>query len=704
MIIINNEKFTIDNVDVYPDHEKKNQYWLVPGTIALAEKADKTKKISYFWYSTGAGDADGTGFLNFEVNSRVSEATERKIKDRLNITKNLVPADISLAPVPYTNGSVSFSVLYKAGARAEVDPRDKSVIYSSAEQVSWNAGSPSLIGDNAAVCSVRFTKEGKLAAAMANAIEGRPQDKDAINAIAAVYNLEFLALRPALQFEAHGEFSKVIETIAASIGVEIPLEVFILDLGLEGRWTKILTESKIDIKVIDYVSGEANEGRKFAEKILQDYLIKNLFNVEIDGKVEKDTPLVKDNPPVAKAIEKGAALADTAKTDDKTKDKPVAEKEKAAKEAVAAALPASVPSLPVPLPKLKLRLSYEKKTQNNKIDFYFNETRAKAYPVAPQALVLEGLGKSREDREQYVVRFDRAANPYLQPFPVDVALPSDLKALGLRKITVRAKYPASAPSEGQQNHQLTMSDDGTVAGDVTPAIPFPFKYGDKGPSDVNYAINYLFDPSQDWNADRSEYSCSDTILSGAINAQVLDQLDFRTLQFQPAEEFCWEDDSQIVVTLTSKRWTGEKRVVIQKGKTGPAMFRIRSAAEFRGEKILYRVSVRKNNKETYHYGPEEAPLERNSVVEIHDKFAGHIPVKFSANFTTAKSAQIVMTYEDWEGDVDLTADQEITTYIPTAKEVEKPNLIKIDCEVIPDKGDSFTLKARAGKIRNVIKA
>ena len=302
MLLINSEKFTIDGIDIYADHADPTQYWYVPGTIRLAER-NKKKVLSYFWYTDSATDSDGTGFLNFEVDTAVSDATKDKIKAAVASRKNLAPARINLAAVTYTSGNVNFSVLGPIAKKAPADlsKKDSSVLYQSAEQLVWSAGSSSLVGDNAAVCSVKFTKEGKLAGAMKQAIEASS------NSIAAVYGLRFLAMRPSVTFKVHGTLDKTVTNLAASIGGSIPLEALILDVGIQAQWQKIMQSTDLKIEVINF-TGEQEEGEKWAKKFLLDYVLQNFFEVQI---AEKFIPLA-DAPEVEKAVDTAKDVEETA--------------------------------------------------------------------------------------------------------------------------------------------------------------------------------------------------------------------------------------------------------------------------------------------------------------------------------------------------------------------------------------------------------
>jgi len=170
MIVQNTTKIIIDGVEVFPDSDSDTQFWYIPSQVTLAERNNK-KVLSYLWYIDGAGDSFGRGFLNFEVNTQVSENTKNTIRSELARKYKKEKSDIRLAPVTYNSGKINFSVLGPVAQQAAKGEDLAVVIYQNDNQIVWQAGSSSLIGDNTGVCSIEFTKEGKLAAAMKAAIE-----------------------------------------------------------------------------------------------------------------------------------------------------------------------------------------------------------------------------------------------------------------------------------------------------------------------------------------------------------------------------------------------------------------------------------------------------------------------------------------------------------------------------------------------------
>ena len=674
MILVNTKKLQVGDIDVYPDHDKTlSQVWYVPGTIRLAER-NKRKALSYFWYSDSVSDSDGTGFLNFEVNTAVSEETKAEIKTK--VAKEWGIANASLATPTYTGGSVNFSVLGPTGqdmatkAAPDLLTKDRTVVYQSKEQLVWSAGSPSLVGDNSAVCSVKFTKEGKLAAAMKDVIVS------GVNSLAALYGLEFPAMRPSIIFEVEGKNEFVKDQFNWAIGASVPLEAVVLDASFSGKFVNLLKKAGVNIKIQRFDDGPQGEGEKLAWKILTDYFLKDLFNVEVAG--EKPTPLG-DFPPAAKAADKVADVADQKK--EEKKDEGDGDNAKAVEEVIKAA---------VPIPRVEVKLSYDRPQQTNMFNFTYTESRAKTFFVAPQSLVLDGLGDEAA-RKTYVRTFSRATDPVFSPYPVTVALPTDddLKNGGLLAMTVQARYPAGASRDRQQAPPAISISPGKTASNS-----FQFQFDDKGSRGVEYDVDFAFNPNQDWAAAQSQYSYHGQTDSSLINAAVLD---FRSIVIQVANDFQWEENNQVVVTLTSKRWPGEKKVVIQKGADKPRVFNTRAGAEMKDEPIHFTYAVQKNNRNSYAMPSQEVV---DNMIALSDRFEGRVTLTFKAAFKPGTtSADIRVIYEDsnFEWEDTLESGKTIKCNIPLLKKLSAQQLkdftVKADV-ASADSGESIQLDAK----------
>ncbi len=691
MILLNSGKLSVDGVDVYPDHDPKNktQFWYVPSNLKLAERNNR-KVLSYFWYTDSLEDTDGTGFLNFEVNTAVSAETLSEIRTKLAQRDKIPVADIKLSTVDYKAGRVSFSVLGPMAKDIQEDAeaaaalsKDPSVVHQSKEQLVWTAGSSSLVGDNAAVCSVKLTKEGKLGAAMQQAILKKS------SSIAATYYLEFLAMRPAITFKVSGTLTKTVDLFKAAIDVEnIPLEVLLLDVGLQAAWTRIMSETDLKIEVVNFGGNGTEAGLDWAKQLVLDYVLKNFFEVEIDGKWTslEDAPEVKKAVDSAKTIEQEAqdseaedepedattTVTTTPETPPK-EDTPTKEKPKmsnAVKEAVTAAN--------IPIPKVKVKISYERKEQFNKMNFLYTEMKATVVPVAPQSVVLKGL----ESPQDYITSINRSQNPFGLRFPVRVALPTDeaRTETGLSEMNLQARY-ANGGSDVLAPAQSIGLSNGTTTG----TNPMMFQYDAAGRHNIDFTANYVFDPGQNWNTNKFSYSIRGSTESGLIAAQPQAFLEFLKIDAVVPAEFIWGTDiDRAIVTLRSERWPSPRTLVFQKGAP-----HARQSLKVRGERkdtptsVEYSVDLQKSGKTIYSYGPEPV---LDNLITLHDRFVSHVPVYFEEAFANGVTTVIAqLAYEDkehnykWTNRLKIEKGSSLVASVPTVREYSDPAELELKC-------------------------
>ncbi len=722
MLLMNKEKIQIDGVDVYPDHEDSHQFWMVPGRVQLATR-DGRKALSYLWYidgktdtsdktgTNGKADTNGTGFLNFEVNTAIGDDTRGKIRDAIYAAHpGLTKSEIRLSAVSYDRGQVNFSVLGPMATQAGSVKANPTVLLQTPEQIVWNAGSSSLVGDNAAVCSVKFTKEGGLAAAMAEAIEQQA------NMIVATYSLEFTALRPAVRFNVKGKLSEVRQGLKASIGAGIPLEVFMLNVGTSANLEKIMRDVGLEITVVDF-AGDEETGLDWAKQIVMDYILKNFLKVDLgngdvkpisevpkvasavqrakdvskqaedkavaEGKIKPDTDKEPAKPEPGKPVVKrrGAASAATAADitttaapgadkpkddkpagdkpkDDKAKDdkpkddKPAGDKPKddkptddksppkpTAREAAVqeVAKNAVASSLQLPIPQVNIQIDFNYQVQENSIDFTYSETKARAFTVAPQGLVLEELG----DGKTYVVSFSRNSKPFGLPHPVNVTAPTAeaFSTYGLRAINLTASYPAEAPSNKQQHLSATITKD-----KFDGSNPLPFTFDAEGSRAVRFDSEFVFDASSSWRAAKNTYKVQGVTESG-VDVQPGSHLGFLDVKVLMSENFNWKGVDQVIVTISGAYLSGPAKLVFQKNDTAVQTASFRTEA--RDPAATYEVQALRGGVEVWRDAP--APVVGNSIT-VYDHYASHVPITIRNKLTDSDFAVVTVLYSDPEND------------------------------------------------------
>lgn len=668
MIYIANNKITVDGVDVYPDHKNKNQFWYIPGNIHLAEHNGK-KKLSYICYTDSGTDNAGTGFLNFEVNTALNSSTLSRIKNDINKKYKISVGEINLARVPYTKGNVNLSVLDSIVQKGDSSnlKNDPSVLRVNNKQLVWSVGSSSLVGDNSAACSVEFTKEGKLAGAMKQSI------LNGSNAISAVYNLAFLAMRPSITFTVEGTLEKTIKDFQASIGTQISLEAFILDGGIQGRWQKIMKKTDLKITVEDF-TGEETEGLKWAQQIILDYVLKNFFEVDINNRGNW-SPL-SEAPKVVAAVKWAKNIEEVARARKKTKDE----------DAVQLAVNAAVEVIP----KVNIRAAYYDGRQENTINTMYSEKKAASYSAIPQSLILGGLSNP----EEYILQVNRAQDPSGLPYPVQVSVPNSeaQKKLGLQTINIQGKYLASADPSKQAtfNHSV-------VGSKIDGNISFPFQKDKFGSNDVAYSIEYVFDSRSEWAAEKSQYTDKGVSNSGMIVAMPESIVDFYTLNLHLSTDFIWDEVDQAIVTLTSKKWAGKKTVVFNRGDESSKMLKFRYNRALKDSPINYQVNLMSNNNVIANTDSIEV---KGNHITIQDRFTEHIPITFKSH--CKDSVSFYCSYEDgdfyWEEEFPLEPKESKKIIAPTLKKFVNKKDFKLNYEVTNNNGNIIMKgKAQTGK-------
>lgn len=712
MILLNSGKLSVDGVDVYPDHDvnNKTQFWYVPSTLKLAER-NKRKVLSYFWYTDSVRDTDGTGFLNFEVNTAVSADTLSKIRAELSRRHTIPLADVKLSTVDYKTGRVSFSVLgpmattsVENAEAAAALRKDPSVVYQSKEQLVWTAGSSSLVGDNAAVCSVKLTKEGKLAGAMYKAVLGDTSNIQKANSIAAAYYLEFLAMRPAITFKVEGTLTKTVDLFKAAIDVEnIPLEVLLLDVGLQAAWTRVMSNTDLKITVVNFGGDDKEAGLDWAKQLVLDYVLKHFFEVEIDGKWSSldDAPEVKSAVNAAKDIEKEAEEDEDEDGDDddkepgtppKTETPPKGETPpksepppksetppKGTPPKMSNGVKSAVAAANIPIPKVKVKISYERKEQFNTINFLYTEMKATTVPVAPQALVLEGLQTPKD----HIFEVNRSNIPFGLTFPVRVALPTDeaRSETGLSAMNLQARYTNGSGGEALAPPQSIGLSNGTTTG----PNPMMFQMDATGRHTIDYNVEYVFDAGQNWNTNKFSYSVKGSTDTGVIAAQPQAFLEFLKIDAVVPAEFVWGTDiDRAIITLRSDRWASPRTLVFQKGAP-----HARQSLRVRGERmdtptaVEYSVELQKGGKKVFSYGPEPV---LDNLITLRDRFVSHVPVYFEEGFAHGVTSVIAqLAYEDkehnyrWTNRLKVDAGSSLVASVPTVREYADPTELELKC-------------------------
>ena len=134
MLLLGSTTFTVDGIEVYADHADPNQFWYLPGPVALARKGPgKVAAFTFIKFKPAAvaSGVKGGGFLMFEVDLHLERSVEQRI---LAKASGLAPGTPRLSAAPFDEGTVrcialnrakkkksETSALTKIAMRAELD-------------------------------------------------------------------------------------------------------------------------------------------------------------------------------------------------------------------------------------------------------------------------------------------------------------------------------------------------------------------------------------------------------------------------------------------------------------------------------------------------------------------------------------------------------------------------------------------------------
>lgn len=457
---------------------------------------------------------------------------------------------------------------------------------------------------------------------------------------------------------------------------------------MQAQWQKIMQSNTLDIQLVNYSGDDQQDGLKWAQKVLLDYVLKNFFEVQLGAATGAWSPLT-EAPKVEEAIQKAKDTEEAAKekVEKEKGEKDDKEKEELVKEIVKSAT--------IPIPKVNIRAAYYQGRQVNTIDFVYAEKKARVMPVLPQAVV--GLDPS-DKPEDYILQVNRAQDPFGQPYAVPVSLPSaDARtAVGLQAINVQARYPAGETRDRQTTLNLSLA-----GGTLTGTNPLPFQYNARGDATVAYSAELVFQPGGDWQGDVFEYRMEGTTDQGSINVMPESVVEFLKVPVSLSQDFIWDDADQVVVSLTSDKWKGEKRFVFQQGRPTEQVLRLRCDAKLKDRPVRYAVEIRRANGRVDRQEPR--PVEDGQVI-VPDRFGGHTPVYFTAAFASG-TASVTLTREDgkfvWEDQFTLDAGASaVKRIVPSLQYPSRPSAVEVKYEVDFPTGESAsgTIKGQQTKV------
>lgn len=199
----------ISGVTVFADHADPRQFYYLPAVPHLATTTDpatgqEVPQIQLLRF-TGLGEAGG-GFLSFTVSLGVAEEVLDEVREEIKRVFD-VDGQPRLAPVLLEDGAVRLMILGKETPDDDEEPPSPATAPDDASHLPEfvlkisHPAKPSLYGDNHAIFSVLLDEAGTTA--VLASLEGHMMP------VGIVYELEFLALRPAFNVRIHADWDRV---------------------------------------------------------------------------------------------------------------------------------------------------------------------------------------------------------------------------------------------------------------------------------------------------------------------------------------------------------------------------------------------------------------------------------------------------------------------------------------------------------------
>lgn len=264
MIYLNPPFISVKGLTVLGDHADPLQWYYYPNYPRLALNPDGTPTFLFVKYKKDIttlppGVEPGGGFLNFDVDLRVDQdvlnSAKREIRQQMNLDQ-----DPRLVPIEFRAGTTRLIFLDAAAPPASTGTGSSTSSSSSStssspadihfvEKASYPA-TPSLYGDERTCFSVQLTSEGAtLVEETLNA---------ATSLVGVVYDLTFVALRPAFNIELDVRWDQVHDYLdhQFSAGVHTPWVSATVDIDIATE--KLIENQTIKMKVTSFAAGASD--------------------------------------------------------------------------------------------------------------------------------------------------------------------------------------------------------------------------------------------------------------------------------------------------------------------------------------------------------------------------------------------------------------------------------------------------------------
>lgn len=264
MLEIGSKTLTVDGITVYADHADPNQFWYLPGPVAMGRRRQDDKAALTFIKFKPAAVGDGSrggGFLMFESTLELPRDLENRIRSRLS---GIAPGIPRLSAAPFDEGTVECIALDLQGAGGTANQAPEGA-FRAVEQI-LGASVPALDAANRAAFSLTLSQEG--ATILDKAL------RQGTEPVGVIYNLKYNALQPALDVKITADFKRIHDEFSASLSGSY----YFMELGIDIALEKLKQSGAIKIEVIDF-TGESDRADKenWALDFFKDTLLDDWF-------------------------------------------------------------------------------------------------------------------------------------------------------------------------------------------------------------------------------------------------------------------------------------------------------------------------------------------------------------------------------------------------------------------------------------------
>lgn len=275
---------TVDGLTVFRDHADPNQFWYLPGPVALARRPGGEQAFSLIKYRPAVADGGvkGGGFAMIETTLQL----EDRLRSRILATVLGQPGVTTpvLAAVPFEQGTVQCIALNLQGGGGAAAKAAPAGAFNAVEEI-LGTSVPSMDSSNRAAFNLVLSQEGATILEQAFTKGLAP--------VGVIYDLTYTALRPAVNVEITADYERIYQSFSASLEGQY----MFFRAGIDAAFEKLKQDGAIDIKVINF-TGEEDEKQQetwalnfFKDEILATWFAPTLTPGAITGGAADADPL-----------------------------------------------------------------------------------------------------------------------------------------------------------------------------------------------------------------------------------------------------------------------------------------------------------------------------------------------------------------------------------------------------------------------------